>query len=82
MIKNKKQWKIKPTFDRWLVIASAILAMIMIAIAVSSLVFLSNNLFKAFVPDAGSGEKLQFNIEGYENVLRAFNRTPSATSTE
>ena len=78
----KTQGKTKPGFDRWLLIASIALTAVMIIIAISSIAFLSNNLFKAFIPKEDSESDLKFDIEGYEQVLKDLNRTPVATSTE
>ena len=78
----KPQGKIKPGFDRWLLMASVMLTVVIAVIAISSIVFLSNNLFKAFIPKENSNSDLEFDLEGYQQVLKDLNRTPSVTDTE
>jgi len=73
----KTQGKIKPGFDRWLLIASIVLSILMMAAAVSSIVFLSNSLLKAFIPREDSKSDLKFDLEGYEQILKDLNRTPA-----
>ena len=78
MIKTQGKIKqIKPGFDRWLLIASIILSVVMIAIAVFSIVFLSNSLLKAFILQEDSESDLKFDLEGYEQILKDLNRTPT-----
>lgn len=74
------QNKIKPSFDRWLLIISIILGVSIIAIVISSLIFLSNNLFQAFVPRVQTEPPTGFDMEGYRQVLKDLNRTPSVVS--
>lgn len=74
--------KVKPGFDRLLLVISIVLACAMAIAAIFSIAFLSNNLFKAFTPKENSESDLQFDIEGYEQVLKDLNRTPAATTSE
>jgi len=78
----KAQGKIKPGFDRWLLMASVVLTIVIATIAISSIVFLSNNLFKAFVPKDTGESNLKFDLDGYRDVLKDLNRTPSVTIAE
>lgn len=75
---TKTQGKFRPGFDRWFLIVSAVLAAAVIAAAVFSIVFLSNNLFKAFVPRQSGETDLNFNLEGYRQVLEDLNRAPDS----
>ncbi|MCR4260964.1 MAG: hypothetical protein NUV96_01340 [Candidatus Colwellbacteria bacterium] len=78
----KLQGKTKPGLDRWLLITSIILSTVMIVFAVSSIIFLSENLLKAFTPKGENASDLKFNIEEYEQVLSDLGRTPATTDTE
>ena len=78
----KIQGKTKPGLDKWLLITSIIFATVMTVFAISSIVFISDNLLKAFTPKGGNESDLRFNIEGYEQVLSDLNRTPTTTNTE
>ena len=79
MINNRG--KNRPGLDKWFVIISAVLAAIMISIAAYAIIFLSNNLFKAFVPRDAAEEGARFDLEGYNEVLEALGRTPSVSTT-
>jgi len=78
----KTQNKIRPSFDRWLLVISIVLGVSIIAIVVFSLIFLSNNLFQAFVPRVQTEPPTKFDMEGYRQVLKDLNRTPSVVSEE
>jgi hypothetical protein len=62
--------------DKWFIIVSAVLGVIMILIAAYSIFFLSNNLFKALVPRSTSDDEAQFDLEGYREVVEDLGRTP------
>ena len=78
----RAQGKIKSGFDGWLLVASVTLTAVMIIVTISLIVFLSNNLFKAFVPKENGESDLKFDLEGYQQVLKALNRTPAVINTE
>ncbi|MEX2053970.1 MAG: hypothetical protein WD883_00240 [Candidatus Colwellbacteria bacterium] len=73
--------KNRPGLDKWFVIASAVLAGIMIATVVYSIVFLSNSLFRAFIPGGADYTGAQFNLEGYSEVIEELGRTPSVQNS-
>ena len=62
--------------------ASVVLTIAIATIAISSIVFLSNNLFKAFVPKDIGESNLKFDLDGYRDVLKDLNRTPSVIIAE
>jgi len=66
--------------DKWFVIISAILGIIIISIATYAIIFLSNNLFRALVPREVPAQGVQFDLEGYREVVEALGRTPAVVS--
>ena len=78
----KMQGKFKSGFDKLFLTTSIILTTTMMVVAISLIVFLSNNLLKALIPKESVESDLKFDLEGYQQVLKDLNRTPTATSSE
>lgn len=63
------KFKAKIAVDRLYLIASSVMAIVLVVASISLIVFLSNNLIKAFSAGDLNEEHIEFNLEGYQQVI-------------
>ncbi|PIR98042.1 MAG: hypothetical protein COT89_01195 [Candidatus Colwellbacteria bacterium CG10_big_fil_rev_8_21_14_0_10_42_22] len=65
---TKANLKLKLSMDRWFVVISGLLIVLIIGISIFSIVFLSNHMFMGFSPlEEGEGG-IKFNIEEFKSL--------------
>jgi len=60
--------KINRGMDRWFFLISGVLVAILLIVAISTILFLSRQIFQSFAPIPDGEQEIKYDLEGYRNL--------------